>query len=57
MAIITICSADSLGLKEGKLAYAVFKASSVMIAKDLRSGQLSIAMFLTERLQKFRMAR
>jgi molybdopterin-binding protein len=32
--IITNHSADSLGLKEGKEAYAVVKASNVMIAVD-----------------------
>ena len=34
VSIITLSSADSLGLKEGKEAYAVVKASSVMIAVD-----------------------
>ena len=34
VAIITNASVDSLGLKEGKEAYAVIKASSVMIAVD-----------------------
>ena len=34
VSIITISSVDSLGLKEGKEAYAVVKASSVMIAVD-----------------------
>jgi molybdopterin-binding protein len=34
VSIITNSSADNLGLKEGKEAYAVIKASSVMIAVD-----------------------
>jgi molybdopterin-binding protein len=34
VSIITLSSVDSLGLKEGKDAYAVVKATSVMIAVD-----------------------
>jgi molybdopterin-binding protein len=34
VAIITKTSADGLGLKPGKTAYAVIKATSVMIAVD-----------------------
>ena len=34
VSIITNASAQSLGLEEGKLAYAVIKASNVMIAVD-----------------------
>jgi molybdopterin-binding protein len=34
VSIITISSVDTLGLMEGKQAYAVVKASSVMIAVD-----------------------
>ena len=34
VSIITNASVDSLGLKEGKTAYAVIKASSVMVAVD-----------------------
>jgi molybdopterin-binding protein len=34
VSIITNGSVESLGLKEGKAAYAVIKASSVMIAVD-----------------------
>jgi len=34
VSIITVTSVDSLGLREGREAYAVVKASSVMIAVD-----------------------
>ncbi len=34
VSIITNGSVDNLGLKEGKQAYAVIKASSVMVAVD-----------------------
>lgn len=34
VSIITLASVDSLGIKEGKEAYAVVKASNVMIAVD-----------------------
>ncbi len=34
VSVITMASVDSLGLKEGALAYAVIKASNVMIAVD-----------------------
>jgi len=34
VAIITKASADNLGLEEGKEAYAVIKASSVIVAVD-----------------------
>jgi molybdopterin-binding protein len=34
VSIITMTSVDTLGIKEGREAYAVIKASSVMIAID-----------------------
>jgi len=34
VSIITLSSVDSLGIKEGKEAYAVVKASNVMIGVD-----------------------
>jgi molybdopterin-binding protein len=34
VSVITLGSVDSLGLREGKEAYAVVKASNVMIAVD-----------------------
>jgi molybdate transport system regulatory protein len=40
-AIITNGSAESLGLREGKAAYAVLKASSVMIGKDIDAKKIS----------------
>jgi molybdate transport system regulatory protein len=41
IAVITNTSADLLELKEGKSAYAIIKASEVMIGKDLVEGTLS----------------
>jgi molybdate transport system regulatory protein len=52
VAIVTIHSVDSLGLKEGKPAYAIVKASSVMIAKDLRASQLSARNVLDGKVAK-----
>ncbi len=51
-AIVTINSVDSLGLKAGRPAYAIIKASSVMIAKELRAGQLSARNVLDGKVAK-----
>lgn len=40
-AIITNPSAESLGLKEGGIAYAIIKANEVIVGKDLGSAKLS----------------
>jgi molybdate transport system regulatory protein len=41
VAIITNHSADSLGVREGNPAYAIIKASEVMIGKNVESAKLS----------------
>lgn len=41
VAIITNSSAESLGLKAGSAAYAIIKASEVMVGKNLDNARLS----------------
>jgi molybdate transport system regulatory protein len=52
VAIITIGSVDTLGLREGKSAYAVVKASDVMIGKDVDPKRISARNVLPGTLAK-----
>ncbi|NTU43590.1 MAG: TOBE domain-containing protein [Nitrospirales bacterium] len=52
--IITNESAERLGLQEGKEAFAIIKASSVMIAKELSMAQLSARNILKGRITKIK---
>lgn len=51
-ATITNASAESLGLAVGKEAFAIIKASSVIVAKDLGSAKLSARNILTGKVTK-----
>ena len=52
VAIVTNSSVDSLGLKEGKKAYAIIKASWVMIGKDLHNAKISTRNVLCGTVEK-----
>ncbi len=51
-AVVTNGAIDNLGLKEGMDAYAIIKASSVMIASDLAASRLSTRNQLTGNITK-----
>lgn len=51
-AIITNASVDALGLAKGKAAYAVVKASEVMIGKGLEKAKLSARNVLPGKISK-----
>ena len=53
-AIITNSSVDSLGLAKGKAAYAVIKASEVMIGKGVDSARLSARNVLSGTIAKLK---
>ncbi len=50
--IITIGAVDNLGLKEGVNAYAIIKASSIIIAQELHDAKLSARNILPGRITK-----
>lgn len=52
VSVITNESIDNLGLQEGVEAYAIIKASSILIAKDLEGTRLSTSNILTGKIIK-----
>jgi molybdate transport system regulatory protein len=52
VSVITKASAESLGLAQGKAAYAIIKASDVMIGKGLDAAKLSARNILTGEVTK-----
>ncbi len=52
IAMITIDSVDTLGLKEGKEAFAIVKASSVIIGTDLSDAKVSTRNILSGKIVK-----
>jgi len=51
-AIVTNCSIDTLGLTVGKDAYAIIKASSIMIGTDLHDAKISARNIMCGKISK-----